>query len=143
LGVIRANYNDRQLLARLMRAEAVGEGDLAMLLVGNVGVNRVKSNCLDFKKIRSIPQMVYQSPGGFESTQKGFFYQRVRDSQVRLAKKVINGNRFAPAEFSLWFYKPVGSCPATWYNQQNTGRFKSHCFFQPTGSACPGVYTTY
>ena len=33
------------LLARLMRAEAVGEGDYGMLMVGNVGVNRVLANC--------------------------------------------------------------------------------------------------
>ena len=37
------------LLARLMRAEAEGDGQLGMLLVGNVGVNRVLADCLDFK----------------------------------------------------------------------------------------------
>lgn len=42
-----------------------------MLMVGNVGVNRVLGNCLDFNNIRSIRDMVFQSPGGFESTQKG------------------------------------------------------------------------
>ena len=36
------NYTEKELdlLARLMRAEAVGEGDLGMLMVGNVIVNR-------------------------------------------------------------------------------------------------------
>ena len=61
-----------------MRAEAEEDGNLGMLMVGNVGVNRIRSNCLDFKNIRSIPQMVFQSPGGFEATQKGYFYQRAR-----------------------------------------------------------------
>ena len=37
-----------------MRAEAVGEGNLGMLMVGNVGINRVIGNCLDFKNITSI-----------------------------------------------------------------------------------------
>lgn len=36
------------LAARLMRAEALGEGDLGMLMVGNVIVNRAISDCLDF-----------------------------------------------------------------------------------------------
>ena len=44
-------YTDKELdlLARLMRAEALGEGNLGMLMVGNVGINRVIANCLDFK----------------------------------------------------------------------------------------------
>ena len=36
-----------------MRAEAVGEGDLGMLMVGNVGINRVLADCLTFKDIRT------------------------------------------------------------------------------------------
>lgn len=52
------------LLARLMRAEAVGEGDLGMLMVGNVAVNRAIANCLTFKNIRTVSDVVYQSPGG-------------------------------------------------------------------------------
>lgn len=39
--------------------------------------------------IRTIPQMVNQSLGGFEVTQKGYFYQRARDSEIRLAQKVV------------------------------------------------------
>lgn len=49
MGVIAHNEEDVKLLARLMRAEAEGEGQQGMLMVGNVGVNRVRGNCLDFK----------------------------------------------------------------------------------------------
>lgn len=76
MAVIKASTDDVRMLARLMRAEAEGEGNLGMMMVGNVGVNRVRGNCLDFKNIRTIPQMVYQSPGGFEATQKSYFYQK-------------------------------------------------------------------
>ncbi|MCQ6558763.1 cell wall hydrolase [Paenibacillus mendelii] len=140
MAVIKTNSENTKMLARLMRAEAEGDGDLGMLMVGNVGVNRVRGNCLDFKNIRSIPDMVYQSPGGFEATQKGYFYQRARDSEIRLAQRVINGERQHPASNALWFFRPAGSCPATWWNQQNTGRFKAHCFYAPTGEDCPSVY---
>ncbi len=60
------NYTDQEvdLLARLMRAEAIGEGELGMLMVGNVIVNRALANCLDFQNIRSITDVVYQNPGG-------------------------------------------------------------------------------
>ena len=63
MAVIAHNSKEVDLLARLMRAEAEGEGQLGMLLVGNVGVNRVLANCLDFTNIRSITQMVYQALG--------------------------------------------------------------------------------
>ena len=63
--IIAHTTKEVDLLARLMRAEAVGEGDLGMLMVGNVGVNRALTDCLDFKNIQTITEMVYQSPGGF------------------------------------------------------------------------------
>lgn len=143
MAVVKAREEDVKLLARLLRAEAEGEGELGMLMVGNVGINRVRSGCLDFKDIRSIRDMVFQSPGGYEAIQKPYFYQGARDSEIRLARRVIKGERFHPAEFSLWFFKPTGNCPPQWFNQWNAGRFKAHCFFKPTGQDCPSVYNTY
>jgi|SRR5690606_18987107 len=140
MAVIKHNTSDIDLLARLMRAEAEGDGVQGMLLVGNVGVNRVRGDCLDFKDIRNINDMVFQSPGGFEATVKGYFYQRARESEKRLARRTINGERFHPATNSLWFFRPEGSCPAQWYNQWNSGRFKSHCFYAPTQADCPTVF---
>ncbi len=140
MAVVAHTEADVLLLARLLRAEAEGDGKLGMLLVGNTGVNRARAACLDFKNIRTIRQMVYQSPGGFEATQKGYFYQRARDTEIELARNVLAGQRFHPAQNSLWFFKPSGSCPAQWYNQWNTGRHKSHCFFKPTSADCPSVY---
>ena len=56
------NYNDRELdlLARIMRAEALNEGELGMLMVGNVVVNRAIANCYTFKNINSIYDAIYQ-----------------------------------------------------------------------------------
>lgn len=103
MAVIKANSNDVDLLARLIRAEAEGEGEQGMLMVGNVGVNRILGNCLDFRNIRNMNDMVFQSPGGFEATQKGYFYQRARDRDRQLAQRVINGERIWPASNALWF----------------------------------------
>lgn len=140
MALIKATEKEVDLLARLMRAEAEGDGELGMLMVGNVGVNRVLGTCLDFNDIRTLEQMVFQRPGGFEATTKGYFYQRARESDKRLARRVIAGERFHPASNALWFFMPGGDCPAQWFNQWNTGRFKSHCFFSPTVSDCPQVY---
>lgn len=142
MAIIKATSADHKLLGRLMRAEAEGEGTLGMLMVGNVGVNRVYSNCLDFKGIRTVSQMVFQRPGGFEATTKGYFYQRARDKDTRLARRVINGERQHPASNALWFFDPGRrrGCPGQWFNQRNTGRYKAHCFFSPSGRDCPRVY---
>lgn len=140
MGVIPYTENEIALLARLMRAEAEGDGKTGMLLVGNVGVNRVKGNCLDFRPITSLQKMIFQSPGGFEATQKGYFYQRARDVDIELARRVLRGERFDPGRNALWFFRPTGDCPNQWYNQANTGRYKAHCFFAPSQADCPQVY---
>src|SRR5690625_7502372 len=104
-----------------MRAEAEGDGQLGMLMVGNVGINRILARCLDFN-LPSITDMVFQSPGGFEATQKGYFYQRAREVDKNLARKVIQGERFHPASNALWFFEAVGACPAQWHGPWNAGR---------------------
>ena len=139
MAVIKATNSEIDLLARLMRAEAESEGQLGMLMVGNVGVNRVRGDCLDFRDIRTLQQMVFQRPGGFEATTKSYFYQRAREQDRKLARRTVEGERFHPATRSLWFFEPSGACPAQWYNQWNTGRYKAHCFYSPTEQDCPQV----
>ncbi|MDP4084139.1 MAG: cell wall hydrolase [Bacillota bacterium] len=142
MGVVKARESDINLFARLLRAEAEGEGTLGMLLVGNVGINRIRANCSDFKGLRTIPQMVYQ-PHAFEATQKGYFYQAAREREKRLARKAINGERYWPAKFSLWYFRPQGDCPKNWYGQPLVARYKKHCFYEPTAETCQNVYNTF
>lgn len=140
MAVVKTTEEDVRILARLMRAEAEGDGELGMLMVGNVGINRIIANCLDFINIRTIRDMTFQSPGGFEAVQKPYFYQRAREADIRLARRVINGEKFHPASNALWFFRPAGACPAQWYGQWNSGRYKAHCFFNPSPQDCPNVY---
>lgn len=140
MAVVAHTEKEIELLARLMRAEAEGEGQLGMLMVGNVGVNRARVKCLDFTNIASIQDMVFQRPGGFEATVKGYFYQRAREQDKRLARRVLQGERFHPATNTLWFFRPDGDCSAQFFGQWNVGRYKSHCFYAPTQGDCPEVY---
>ncbi|KAB2333339.1 cell wall hydrolase [Cytobacillus depressus] len=142
MAVVRARQSDIDLLARLLRAEAEGEGEKGMMLVGNVGINRIRANCSDFIGLRTIPQMVFQ-PHAFEATTKGYFYQRARESERRLARRSVNGERQWPGKFSLWYFRPQGNCPPTWYDQPLVARYKLHCFYQPTAELCQSVYTTF
>lgn len=138
MAIIKYNTKERDLLARLMRAEAVGEGDLGMLMVGNVGINRVISNCLTFKDIRTISEMIYQTPGGFAGKDSPLFFSNPTTSQRRLADRVIRGEYYYPATHALWFYAPSTgeSCKSTWWDQDLSGRYKSHCFYQPDLNVC-------
>lgn len=143
MSVVKARAQDVTLLARLLRAEAEGEGRQGMLLVGNVGVNRIRANCSDFKGIRTIPQMVFQ-PHAFEAVIHSYFYQRARESERGLARRAINGERYWPAKFSLWYFRPAtGVCPPTWYGQPFVGKYKLHCFYEPTPETCENVYNTF
>jgi N-acetylmuramoyl-L-alanine amidase len=142
MAVVRARSADIDLLARLLRAEAEAEGDQGMLMVGNVGINRIRANCSDFKGLRTIEQMIYQ-PHAFEATKKGYFYQKPRESERRLARRAVAGERIWPAKFSLWYFRPEGECPQTWYDQPFVARFKRHCFYQPTGEECENIYRTF
>ena len=135
MSVIGHNEAEIKLLARLMRAEAEGDGKKGMLCVGNVCVNRAVVSCLDFKNINTIERAVMQSPGGFEATQKSYFYQAARKSDIALAKRVLAGERFHPASKALWFYNPFGEpCKSQWWGQWKSGKYKSHCFYAPNDS---------
>ena len=52
--IIKYNTKELDLLARIMRAEAIGEGNLGMLMVGNVVINRALADCLTFKNVTTI-----------------------------------------------------------------------------------------
>ena len=89
-------------MARMMRAEAEGEGNQGMLYVGNVIVNRAVADCLDFKDVRTIEDVIYQVQGGnysFEAVQKGnLFYERARANEKRLAKQTFGLLERPPSE---------------------------------------------
>ncbi|PWK16561.1 cell wall hydrolase [Tumebacillus permanentifrigoris] len=150
MAVVRRSAPEVRLLARMMRAEAEGELEQGMLMVGNVGINRVRNNCSDFKNIRSIKQMIYQPtfPGSryyaFEAVGKPTFYQKVRNRDIRLAEQAIDGRRLWPATTALWYMNPkyinrnvcvTPSWPTA--NTQYVGRYKAHCFYAATYKECP------
>lgn len=134
------NYTEKELdlLARLMRAEAVGEGDYGMLMVGNVIVNRALTDCLDFKDIRTINDVVYQNPGGFSGINSPLFFSSATTREKQLAKRVLDGEYYHPATNALWFYSPNEgeACIPLWYDQRLAGRYKNHCFYEPYPGIC-------
>ena len=140
--VVKYNQKELELLARLMRAEALGEGNLGMLMVGNVGINRVIANCLTFKNITTIYDMIFQSPGGFSGTKSNLFYGDPTEKEKSLAMRVIRGEYYYPATNALWFYAPSSgsSCSSSWWDQEFAGRYKNHCFYKPDPGVCEELH---
>lgn len=137
------NYSNKELelCARLMRAEALSDGNLAMLMVGNVIVNRTIANCLDFKNIRTITDAIYQK-NQFSGIKSSLFFKRPNSKEKSLAKRALEGEYYHPATNSLYFYSPINNenCSDTWYNQKFAGKYKSHCFYEPQVGICKELH---
>ena len=140
--IIKASTKEKELLARLMRAEALSEGDLGMLMVGNVVVNRALANCLTFKNTTTITDVIYQNPGGFTGVNSALFVGRPTTKEQNLADRILKGEYYYPATNALWFYAPQNNnpCQSYWYEQRNVGRYKKHCFYAPYEGVCREIY---
>lgn len=137
------NYTNRELdlLARIMRAEALGEGNLGMLMVGNVVANRVLADCLTFRNVDSLYDAIYQ-PNQFTGVNSSLFNATATTLEKQLAQRIVRGEYYHPATNALWFYSPTkgAPCKQTWYNQDLAGRYKSHCFYVPDSGICTKIH---
>ena len=139
--LLKYTTKEVDLLARIMRAEALNDGDLAMLMVGNVVINRALANCLTFKNIRTISEVIYQQ-NQYAGINSSLFNGSATKKALDLAKRLLKGEYYYPATNSLWFYAPKTglSCVAKWYEQEYAGKYKSHCFYKPLINTCPQIY---
>ena len=137
------NYSTKELdlCARIMRAEAIAEGDLGMLMVGNVVVNRAIADCLDFTNVRTITDVIYQK-NQFSGTKSSLFQSSSTTKEKELAKRVLKGEYYHPATNSLYFYAPKTkeNCKNTWFGQSYSGRYKNHCFYEPKSGVCKELH---
>lgn len=141
MSIISHNTKEKELLARLMRAEALSDGDLAMLMVGNVIVNRAIADCLTFKNIRTITDVIYQR-NQFSGINSPLFVGNPTTKELELSSRILRGEYYHPATNSLWFRNPGTNnpCPSLWYEQRNSGRYKNHCFYIPNPGVCRQIH---
>lgn len=146
MGRIKTSAEDLELMARLMRAEAEGEGELGMLMVGTVIVNRIYADCEEFADLRSVRDIVdrdlaTECATGFEAVCKPYFWQGARQRDIRLARRNAHGEKQHPASNALWFFKPPEyDCPLEWWGQPLAGAYKNHCFYLADPNLCPRVF---
>ena len=99
---IKHTTKEVNTLARLIKAEAVGEGNQGMLLVGNVVVNRVVAKCSNFRKTNTLTKVIFQK-NAFEGTKSRLFQTGFTSTQKRLAQRAVNSWRGHPATNALFF----------------------------------------
>lgn len=139
--IINFNAKEKELLARIMRAEALNEGELGMLMVGNVIINRCLSNCLTFKNVNTIEEVIYQK-NQFVGIKSSLFNSNPTEKELELAERILRGEYYYPATNALWFYAPKTkqSCTPYWYDQELAGRYNNHCFYKPSKGTCKEIY---
>lgn len=139
--IIVHTKEEKELLARIMRAEAISDGDYAMLMVGNVVVNRILANCYTFKEIKTITQAIYQE-NQFSGIHNSIFQAMPTKHELQLAEKILQGKYYHPSTNALWFYAPEegNTCITKWYEQNLAGRYKTHCFYNPDPGICREIH---
>ena len=132
---VKYTKSDIELLARIMRAEALGEGEVGMLLVGNVVVNRVIAICGPFRKQTTIEKVIYAKKQ-FEGVGTPLFNKSPTTQEKNLAKKCLDYYTKWPAKKALFFKNPGKNkpCPKKFFGPF-IGKYKQHCFFGPEGDA--------
>ena len=130
---LRCRYSTSEvsLLARLMRSEAIGEGVFGMQLDGNVVVNRVVAKCKEFKKQKTITDVIF-SKNAFDGINTHLFKSGSNAKERTYALRTIRYWRADPATHALYYYAPGkgNSCKESFYGKF-FGRYKGHCFYNP------------
>lgn len=133
--------NDLELLARLIKCEAGGEGNYGMAAVATVLMNRVREMSGEYGRYNTVRDVAY-APRQFECVTGSNGLQNIWNmvpEQIHydIANWALTGNRLNPVGNSLWFFNPFNpSCPNNFptsvgYLNQRIG---NHCFYDPASS---------
>ena len=140
-------YTTRELLARLIKCEAGGEGDDGMAAVASVVRNRADvpygeffrvSQGGDIRKIIEQPgQFVcMRSTVGGEYNSQNVWNMDPEEIHYQIADWVLAGNTFSAGGDSLFFYNPYSETCPTYFPPNGMGvaynRINQHCFYRPT-----------
>ncbi|MCI8649534.1 MAG: cell wall hydrolase [Anaerotruncus sp.] len=138
---------DREILARLIKCEAGGEGDNGMKGVACVVMNRVYAPGGEYARVgqQSIRKIIFQ-PGQFvcaSETHRGTYnkqnlYNMSPEAiHFDIADWAIAGNRLLNLGESLWFFNPF-SPQCRNHFPSDVGYFVTrigdHCFYNPTSA---------
>ncbi|MBU3156101.1 cell wall hydrolase [Clostridium estertheticum] len=139
-------YSARELLARIIKCEAGGEGENGMKAVASVIMNRV--NVADGEYLRigqgDLRKIIFQTGqfdcvssvlGGMANPQT-IWASPPEQIHYDIADWALAGNRLYSTGESLWYFNPyLPGCPYEFpFNGSGTFQVSvlQHCFYNPT-----------
>ena len=139
-------YSARELLARIIKCEAGGEGENGMKAVASVIMNRVNVASGEYLRIGQgdIRKVIFQTGqfdcvaselGGMANPQT-IWASPPDQIQYDVADWALAGNRLYTTGESLWYFNPfLPGCPYE-FPFNGSGSFQvsvvKHCFYNPT-----------
>ena len=140
-------YTTRELLARLIKCEAGGEGDDGMAAVASVVRNRADVPYGEFFRVSPGGDIrkIIEQPGQFvcmrstvggEYNSQNVWNMDPEEIHYQIADWVLAGNTFSAVGDSLFFYNPYSETCPTYFPPNGMGvaynRINQHCFYRPT-----------
>ncbi|HEX3037733.1 MAG TPA: cell wall hydrolase [Oscillospiraceae bacterium] len=140
-------YSTRELLARLIKCEAGGEGDNGMKAMSSIITNRSQVPYGEFFRVSEGGNIrkIIEQPGQFtclkESVGGAYNSQNIYnmdpdETQYEIADWAIAGNHASSVANSLFYYNPFDPTCASFFPPNGTGliynRIGQHCFYVPT-----------
>ena len=131
--------DELELLARLIKCEAGGEGENGMRAVASVVMNRVNQDRGEYGRYNTIRDVIF-APRQFEcatNQPQSIFNLTPEPIHYDIAQWAMNGGRLSDTADALWFFNPYSvTCRSNFPN--NNGylrtRIGDHCFYSPTSS---------
>lgn len=138
-------FSDRELLARIIKCEAGGEGENGMKGVATVIMNRVRVPYGEYHRIGQgdIRRILYQE-GQFDCMRdvingvpnpQTIWSNPPEQIHYDIADWALAGNRLFDIGYSLWYFNPYAPCPGL-FPSTGVGSFQvkvlNHCFYNPT-----------
>ena len=140
------HFNDRELLGRIIRCEAGGEGDNGMRAVASVVMNRVHVSYGEYLRTGGgdLHNVIFQ-PGQFDCARttiggvanpQNIYNMAAEPVHLQIADWALQGNVLGAVGDCLWYFNPFTStCPQT-FPRNGSGTFHTkinlHCFYRPT-----------
>ena len=140
-------FSDRELLAKLIKCEAGGEGDTGMYAVASVIVNRTNVPYGEFFRVSNGGNIraIIEQPGQFtclkESVGGAYNPQNIynmdpEEIHYHIADWALAGNTLGAVGNSLFYYNPFSPDCADYFPPGGVGSFytriNKHCFYAPT-----------
>lgn len=140
-------FNDRELLARIIKCEAGGEGENGMKAVATVIMNRVHVPNGEYQRVNqgNLRNVIFQ-PEQFDCA-TDMINGRVNNQNIwnsppeqihyDIADWALSGNKLYGLGEALWYFNPFSNtCRENFPNENGVfiTRVNKHCFYNPTDS---------